>query len=86
MEGPYNGVAPYPMTNKEFTEITGKALNKSALVVPSPSFAMRLAMGEMADVVLTGSNVSSEKIEATGFKFEYPKLKPALEDILRRKI
>ena len=86
MEGPYNGVAPHPVTNKEFTEITGKALNKSALVVPSPSFAMRLAMGEMADVVLTGSNVSSKKIEATGFKFEYPKLKPALEDILKRKI
>jgi len=86
MEGPYNGVAPYPVTNKEFTEITGKALDKSALVVPSPSFAMRLAMGEMADVVLTGSNVSSKKIEATGFKFEYPRLKTALRDILKRKI
>jgi len=86
MEGPYNGVSPNPMTNKEFTEIVGKALDKSALLVPSPSFTMRLAMGEMADVVLTGSNVSSKKIEATGFKFEHPTLKPALEDILRRRI
>ena len=86
MEGPYNGVAPYPVTNKEFTEITGKALDKSALVVPSHSFAMRLAMGEMADVVLTGSTVSSKKIEATGFKFEHPTLNLALKDILARKI
>lgn len=86
LEGPYNGVAPNPVTNKEFTEITGKALGKSALLIPSPSFAIRLGMGEMADVVLTGSNVSSKKIEATGFKFEHPSLKTALKDILSRKI
>ena len=74
------------MTNKDFTEITAKALGKSALLVPSPSFAMRLAMGEMADVVLTGSNVTSDKIEGTGFKFEHPELKSALQDLLTRKI
>ena len=53
MKGVYNGAAPHPVTNKDFTEITAKALDKSALLVPSPSFAMRLAMGEMADVVLS---------------------------------
>ncbi len=86
MKGIYNGVAPHPVTNKKFTEITAKALDKSALLVPSPSFAMRLAMGEMADVVLSGSNVLSKKIEAEGFKFQHATLKPALEDILTRKI
>jgi len=86
MEGVYNGVAPHPVTNKKFTEITAKALDKSALLVPSPSFAMRIAMGEMADVVLSGSNVLSEKIKGEGFHFEHPELKPALENILARKI
>jgi len=86
MEGIYNGVAPHPVTNKEFTAITAKALDKSALIVPSPAFAMRLAMGEMADVVLSGSNVLSEKIEAEGFSFEHPELKSALQDILARKV
>jgi len=86
MKGVFNGVAPHPVTNKEFTEITAKALDKSALLVPSPSFVMRLAMGEMADVVLSGSNVLSEKVEAEGFNFQYTTLKPALEDILTRKI
>lgn len=86
MKGVYNGVAPNPVTNKAFTEITAKALDKSALLVPSPSFAMRLAMGEMADVVLSGSNVSSKKIETDGFHFEHPQLKSALKDILARKI
>jgi len=86
MEGVYNGVAPHPVTNKKFTEITAKALDKSALLVPSPSFAMRIAMGEMADVVLSGSNVLSEKIKGEGFNFEHPELKPALENILARKI
>lgn len=86
MKGVYNGVAPHPVSNKEFTEITAKALDKSALLIPSPSFAMRLAMGEMAAVVLSGSKVVSEKIEKAGFNFQYPKLKPALENILTRKI
>ncbi len=86
MKGVYNGVAPHPVTNKVFTEITAKALDKSALLVPSPAFAMRLAMGEMADVVLTGSKVSSDKIEGDGFSFEHPELKSALQDILKRKI
>ncbi len=86
MKGVYNGVAPHPVSNKKFTEITAKSLDKSALLVPSPSFAMRLAMGEMADVVLSGSNVLSEKVEAEGFEFQYPELKPALTDILTRKI
>lgn len=83
MQGVYNGVAPNPVTNKDFTKITAKALDKSALIVPSPEFAMRLAMGEMADVVLTGSNVSSKKIEATGFDFKFPLLDTALEDLLK---
>lgn len=86
VEGIYNGVAPHPVSNKEFTAITAKALDKSALIVPSPAFAMRLAMGEMSDVVLCGSNVLSEKIEAEGFRFEHPELKAALQDILTRKV
>lgn len=86
MNGIYNGVAPNPVTNKVFTEVTAHALDKPSLILPAPAFAMRLAMGEMADVVLSGSNVSSEKIEAEGFSFEFPNLEGAVRDLVKRGI
>lgn len=86
MNGTYNGVAPKPVSNKVFTELAAKAIDKSAAILPAPTFAMRLAMGEMADVVLTGSNVSSEKIEKVGFVFEFPELEGAIRDLVKRKI
>jgi uncharacterized protein len=84
--GFYNGASPNPERNKDFVFKVKKALGKPALVVPAPEFALRAAMGEMADVVFESTRVSSEKIEKTGFKFEFPELVPALKDLLRRKI
>ena len=57
-------------------------MDKKALMIPAPEFAVRLAMGEMADVIFTSTNVSSKKIESTGFDFNYPDLIPALENLL----
>lgn len=86
MEGIYNGVAPNPVSNKELTYKIAEALDKKVLIVPAPSIGLRLAMGEMADAVLTSAHVSSEKIEAAGFQFQYPTILPALQDLLSRKI
>lgn len=86
MTGVYNGVAPNPVTNKALTEAVKRALQSPALLLPAPAFALRLAMGEMADVVLDSARVKAEKTIGSGFEFRYPEVQPALEDLLARKV
>lgn len=86
MQGFYNGVAPEPVTNKELVGQMKTALGKPGLILPAPAIALRLAMGEMADVILSSARVSSRKIEAAGFAFRFPRLLPALKDLLERKV
>ena len=86
MNGIYNAVAPNPATNLQFAKTLGKAWAGPSLLLPAPAFALRLAMGEMADVVLTGQRVSAKKTLATGFAFQFPELEGALVDVLKRKV
>jgi uncharacterized protein (TIGR01777 family) len=85
VSGIYNLTAPHPVTNEELTKETASVLDKPLLLPNVPAFALKLGMGEMANAVLGGSYVSSKKLEATGFQFQYPFLRPALEDLLREK-
>ena len=50
---------------------------------PVPAFALKLFLGEMADLVITGSNVSSQKIQNEGFQFQFKKLEEALADLFK---
>lgn len=84
--GFYNAVAPEPVTNKELTTTLGEAMNKPSVLVPAPAFALRLAMGEMADVVLSSARVSSQKVVEAGFKFAFTDLLEAMRDLIRRKV
>ncbi|MCP9492987.1 MAG: TIGR01777 family oxidoreductase [Pyrinomonadaceae bacterium MAG19_C2-C3] len=78
LSGAVNVVAPYPVTNAEFTETLARVLHRPA-VFTVPAFALRLAFGEMADAaLLKGQRVIPEKLETSGFKFKYPKLETAL--------
>ncbi len=86
MQGAYNGTAPNPVTNKEFVTILAKALDKKALLVPTPAFAMRLAMGEMADTVLHGSRVIPQRMTEAGFEFKFEDLEAAFRDLIKRKV
>jgi len=86
MKGVYNATAPNPVTNKSFIKILAKALDKKALLVPTPAFVMRLAMGEMADTVLHGSRVIPERISATDFEFKFEDLEAAFRDVVRREV
>jgi NAD dependent epimerase/dehydratase family enzyme len=49
-----------------------------------PAFVLKIVMGEMAIIVLTGLRVSSDKIEKTGFEFKYKSLQLALKDCLTK--
>lgn len=82
LTGIYNGVAPNPVTNKVLAEELGPAMGKMALVVPAPTFAMKLAMGEMSHTVLDSCKCSADKIISSGYTFAHPELKGALKDLL----
>ncbi len=78
--GVYNVTAPEPSTNREFTRTLGKVLRRPA-IVPVPEFALRLAFGEMADVVLHGQHVVPRRLLDEGFRFAYADLGEALRDV-----
>jgi len=81
VSGPLNLTAPNPVTNREFAQTLGRVLHRPAFM-PAPAFALRLALGEMADaLLLTGQRVLPAAAQAHGFHFEYPTLGPALRAI-----
>lgn len=82
MQGVYNAVGPNPVSNKHVTLAIAKELNRPILVPFVPAFALKIILGEMAAIVLNGSVVSSNKIEATGFSFTYKEISSALHDLL----
>ncbi len=83
LEGPVNMVAPQPVTNAEFTKTLAVALSRPA-VLPVPAFAIRLALGQMGEELLLASQrVNCTKLMVSGYQFESPALKTALNKILR---
>ncbi len=79
LSGIYNAVAPDVLTNKSFTQKLVSVMNPKAFTLAAPSFALRLALGEMSRVILNSSRVRSEKIQSVGFNFDYPLAGSALE-------
>ncbi len=84
IQGIYNAVAPNPVTNKELSKLSAKVLGKPFFLPNVPGFVLKLALGEMASMVLGGNRVSSEKIQNDGFTFTYPEVEPALNDLLTK--
>ncbi len=80
VSGIFNGTAPTPETNAAFSKTLGAALGKPA-ILPAPGTALQVGLGEMADLVLTGQKVLPRRTVASGYKFEFPTLKAALEDL-----
>jgi uncharacterized protein (TIGR01777 family) len=79
--GPLNGTAPHPVTNRDFARALGRALGRPSFL-PTPGFALRLALGEVADVVLTGQRVLPARAQALGYTFQFPTVDAALADLL----
>lgn len=84
--GTYNAVAPTPKSNYDFTKTIKKVKYPRALLLPAPAFGIRLALGEMADVVLISTRVTSKKIENAGFEFQHPALEAALVHLFEEKV
>ena len=81
--GALNVTAPVPVTNDEFARTLGGVLGRPSWM-RAPAFALRLALGEMADaLVLGGQRVLPDVAQRHGFVFRYPTLEAALRDIYR---
>ena len=80
--GIWNGTAPNPVTNREFTRALAASLHRPAFL-PVPSLALRLLMGEIAPHMLASARVVPEAPLAAGFQFQHPDVRPALEAILQ---
>lgn len=83
MKGVYNAVAPFPVTQRYMMKIIRKTRRSFSLIVPVPSISLRIILGELSSVVLISQNVSCDKFSATGFKFKFDHIEPALQDIFK---
>ena len=79
--GAFNASAPEPVTNREFGRTVGRVLHRPA-VLPAPAFAVRMVLGEMSTLVLTGQRALPAHAEQMGFRFSYRALEPALKSLL----
>ena len=82
--GPLNVVAPNPVRNSEFTRVVATALHRPA-IFSAPAFALRIALGEMADpLLLSSQRAIPERLIAIGYEFRFANLDAALQSILAR--
>jgi uncharacterized protein len=79
--GPLNAAAPGEATNAEFTAALASVLRRPAFFA-APGFALRLALGEMAEMLLASQRVRPAAALASGYEFKFPSLRGALEDLL----
>jgi hypothetical protein len=75
--GPVNATAPTPVRNRDFTAALARAVHRPALL-PVPGVALRLALGEMADMLLTGQRVVPKVATGAGYEFRHPDLAVAI--------
>jgi hypothetical protein len=82
LSGPYNAAINDNTTNERFSKILAGLFGYKIWLPNVPALVLKLALGEMSKIVLTGRRVSSDKIEQTGFEFKYTKLEEALKNCL----
>lgn len=76
-QGVYNLTAPNPVSNKAFSKALGKAMKRPAFI-PVPSFAMKLALGEVSTLALEGQRVIPARLLEAGYAFKFKRLEEAL--------
>ena len=79
--GPFNLTAPEPRTNRQFSRTLGRVLGRPSFM-PAPAFALELALGEMAKIVLEGQRAVPRRLLEAGYEFRFSGLEAALRDLL----
>ncbi len=78
--GVYNATAPQPLSQADFAQLAGQVLHRPSLV-PTPAWVFKVLFGEMATLFVDGQTVIPARLEATGFRFQYPAARAALRAI-----
>jgi hypothetical protein len=81
LNGPFNVCAPIPVRNLEMSQTLGKVLGRPAKMAV-PRLALKMMMGEMAEVLLGGQRTVPSRLTAAGFEFRYPQIEGALSDLV----
>jgi uncharacterized protein (TIGR01777 family) len=81
VRGALNGAAPEPVTNRAFTHAMGEVLHRPTFMA-APAFAMRLALGEKAAIVLASQRVVPARALALGYRFQHVALEAALRELV----
>ena len=82
LQGPLNATAPQPVTNREFTQALGRAVRRPTFLPAVPAGALRLALGELASLLLTSQRVLPRRAQAAGYTFVYSSLEDALQSLV----
>ncbi|MFN2422416.1 MAG: TIGR01777 family oxidoreductase [Cryomorphaceae bacterium] len=83
VRGPYNAVNGDHITNAGLTKAIAQTLDKPLWLPNVPGFVLKLALGELSEVLLEGSRASDDKIRSTGYKPTFGNVDAALRDIYR---
>ncbi|HEX8132587.1 MAG TPA: DUF1731 domain-containing protein, partial [Actinomycetes bacterium] len=76
--------APNPVTNATYAATLARVLGRPGFLL-APRFALRLALGQLADELLLASlRVQPAAAQASGYRFRFPELEPALRRVLNR--
>ncbi|MRX26577.1 TIGR01777 family protein [Kangiella sp. HZ709] len=81
LSGVFNLTSPNPVTNKQLTDDIANKLSKKAPFTV-PGFALKLAVGQFSDLLLTGQKVIPQALQDSGFEFKFPTLTEALNDLV----
>ncbi len=79
-----NGTAPGIVRNKEFVKTLGRVLHRPA-ILPVPPIALRVVFGEVGETLTASQHTVPERTLASGFRFQFPEIEPALRNVLHRK-
>ncbi len=84
--GIYNGTAPDPVTIYNLVKTVKAVKNSFGVLMPVPKFGLKIAMGEMADMLFNSTRVIPNRLNAQGFKFDYVELDKALTHLMDSKV
>ncbi len=82
VSGPVNAASPNPVTMKEFARLLGKTMHRPSLF-PVPKAALRIVLGEAAQVAASSQRAIPQKLQRTGYKFKFEQAEDALRDLLK---
>lgn len=81
MPGVYNATSPHPVNNETFSATLAAVLHRPHFL-RTPGWLLKILLGEMAGLLLTGQNVQPKRLLEAGFQFRYPELSEAMRHVL----